>query len=61
MCTEKELLEVIMFLLKREKVSFTGLHGTPESYPGLLLEIAHKEKFEGKEDVYTVLEEEASF
>lgn len=32
---------------------FPGLHCTPESYPGFVLEIQHKEKFEGTKDIYT--------
>lgn len=37
-----------MFVSKIDKVPFTGLHCTPDSYPGFLLEFQHKEKFEEK-------------
>lgn len=37
-----------MFVFKIDKVPFTGLHCTPDSYPGFLLEFQHKEKFEEK-------------
>lgn len=45
----------IMFVFKIDKVPFTGLHCTPDSYPGFLLEFQHKEKFEEKKkrDIYT--------
>lgn len=45
-----------MFVFKIDKVPFTGLHCTPDSYPGFLLEFQHKEKFEEKKkkrDIYT--------
>lgn len=44
-----------MFVSKIDKVPFTGLHCTPDSYPGFLLEFQHKEKFEEKKkrDIYT--------
>lgn len=38
----------IMRLFNLNKMPFTGLHCTPESDPGFMLEFQHKEKLEGK-------------
>lgn len=51
----------IMFVFKIDKVPFTGLHCTPESYPAFLLELQHKEKFEGKKQkIFTQTQEKAT-
>lgn len=50
-----------MFVFKIDKVPFTGLHCTPESYPAFLLELQHKEKFEGKKQkIFTQTQEKAT-
>lgn len=55
----------IMFVFKIDKVSFTGLHCTPERYPRFMSESQHKEKSEGKKKKKKIFtqtqEEETSF
>lgn len=52
-----------MFVFKTDKVPFTELHCTLESYPGFLLRISthtHKKNLKGKKKIFTQTQEEAT-
>lgn len=53
----------IMFVFKTDKVPFTELHCTLESYPGFLLRISthtHTKNLKGKKKIFTQTQEEAT-